>query len=432
MKRLFLLAFLAVSARAAGPTAPQLIKLEKELTTEQEAQKNGTVGSEQYQLFLKEFRPEFEKTFSATPPSPENEALHARVLVLLGDHKEAVAGLQGALKKNPDDPTLRVSLGRTRLDQKDYAGAVAEANAVLEKDPSNQEAKALLAESRGRVAPTNTGRSPVTSQTGQAILPVATTQRPGVAFTSTPKHGPIANPVPATQTERPEPNESKSKPWWPWSIPFSAALIGYGYVHGKIENDDVCADSTEPTPEQVAKKEKIVKTAKLAGTVLAAGCVIAAVGPYVVAGAGAFFTSLAPPAAGTLALAGGGTLGGAAALSPAVVTAGANALGATTVVVGEAKVASDYYSNSKKDSSDRGTDAGKVKQKKGDFLEKLERTKPKTNRSRWIDEDGKIYEWDSQHGELEVYNGRGQHIGVRDPETGEWIKPAKPGRVTEP
>ena len=77
-------------------------------------------------------------------------------------------------------------------------------------------------------------------------------------------------------------------------------------------------------------------------------------------------------------------------------------------------------------------DSGQVKPKKGEFLKKLSRAKSKGNRTRWKDEKGKIYEWDSQHGELEVYNSRGKHIGVRDPETGKWIKSAKPGRTIEP
>ncbi|PIT98753.1 MAG: hypothetical protein COT74_13750 [Bdellovibrionales bacterium CG10_big_fil_rev_8_21_14_0_10_45_34] len=34
-------------------------------------------------------------------------------------------------------------------------------------------------------------------------------------------------------------------------------------------------------------------------------------------------------------------------------------------------------------------------------------------RARWYDEDGKIYEWDSQHAELEVYSSNGcRHLGA--------------------
>jgi len=44
--------------------------------------------------------------------------------------------------------------------------------------------------------------------------------------------------------------------------------------------------------------------------------------------------------------------------------------------------------------------------------------------------DGKkFYEWDYAHGEIEVYNARGQHLGVQDPITGAMIKPPVSGRT---
>ena len=42
-----------------------------------------------------------------------------------------------------------------------------------------------------------------------------------------------------------------------------------------------------------------------------------------------------------------------------------------------------------------------------------------------------FYTWDSLHGEVEVFNKRGIHIGVADPQTGIMIKPAVPGRRIE-
>ena len=53
-------------------------------------------------------------------------------------------------------------------------------------------------------------------------------------------------------------------------------------------------------------------------------------------------------------------------------------------------------------------------------------------RKRWKDNDGNIYEWDSQHGELEKYDKHGKHLGSVDPNTGEQIKPPKKGRKVEP
>lgn len=51
-------------------------------------------------------------------------------------------------------------------------------------------------------------------------------------------------------------------------------------------------------------------------------------------------------------------------------------------------------------------------------------------RSRWKDKKGRIYEWDSQHGAVEMYDSQGEHLGEFNPETGEQTKPAKPGRTT--
>jgi hypothetical protein len=48
---------------------------------------------------------------------------------------------------------------------------------------------------------------------------------------------------------------------------------------------------------------------------------------------------------------------------------------------------------------------------------------------RWRSHNGRrLYTWDSVHGEVEVFNARGKHLGALDPKTGEWIKPAVPGR----
>ncbi|NBI43654.1 hypothetical protein GVX76_09220 [[Haemophilus] felis] len=53
-------------------------------------------------------------------------------------------------------------------------------------------------------------------------------------------------------------------------------------------------------------------------------------------------------------------------------------------------------------------------------------------RARWKDKDNKIFEWDSQHGELEMYDKRGRHLGAFDPKTGKQIKDPDPKRRIEP
>ena len=53
-------------------------------------------------------------------------------------------------------------------------------------------------------------------------------------------------------------------------------------------------------------------------------------------------------------------------------------------------------------------------------------------RSRWKDNEGNIYEWDSQHGALEKYNKKGKHLGEFDYKTGVQTKVADPKRRVEP
>ncbi|WP_283131451.1 colicin E3/pyocin S6 family cytotoxin [Enterovibrio norvegicus] len=65
------------------------------------------------------------------------------------------------------------------------------------------------------------------------------------------------------------------------------------------------------------------------------------------------------------------------------------------------------------------------------------KAKPKTSvqgggkkRARWKDKK-RIYEWDSQHGKVEVYDKNGNHIGEFDHNTGEQTKPKDPKRKVE-
>jgi hypothetical protein len=41
------------------------------------------------------------------------------------------------------------------------------------------------------------------------------------------------------------------------------------------------------------------------------------------------------------------------------------------------------------------------------------------------------YEWDFTHGDIEVYDGRGNHLGSMDPVSGEMTKPPVAGRTIE-
>ena len=53
-------------------------------------------------------------------------------------------------------------------------------------------------------------------------------------------------------------------------------------------------------------------------------------------------------------------------------------------------------------------------------------------RQRWQDPRGRIYEWDYQHGTVEIYDARGRHQGEFDPHTGQTVGPRERGRRVEP
>ncbi len=46
--------------------------------------------------------------------------------------------------------------------------------------------------------------------------------------------------------------------------------------------------------------------------------------------------------------------------------------------------------------------------------------------------DGRIFEWDYQHGAVEAYDRRGRHLGEFDAETGEMRRAPITGRTVEP
>jgi hypothetical protein len=53
-------------------------------------------------------------------------------------------------------------------------------------------------------------------------------------------------------------------------------------------------------------------------------------------------------------------------------------------------------------------------------------------KKRWRSDGGKrLYTWDSLHGEVEVFNSRGKHLGALDPNKGDWVKDAVPGRTID-
>jgi hypothetical protein len=63
------------------------------------------------------------------------------------------------------------------------------------------------------------------------------------------------------------------------------------------------------------------------------------------------------------------------------------------------------------------------------FLDDCESLGAVNGQRRWRNPDrDRLYTWDSLHGEIEVYNNRGKHLGVIHAVTGQWIKDAVKGR----
>jgi RHS repeat-associated protein len=60
------------------------------------------------------------------------------------------------------------------------------------------------------------------------------------------------------------------------------------------------------------------------------------------------------------------------------------------------------------------------------------KVKSKAGRARWTLPNGDVAEWDSRHGDVEVYDKTGKkHKGSYNPETGKQNKPPKKGQTTE-
>lgn len=64
------------------------------------------------------------------------------------------------------------------------------------------------------------------------------------------------------------------------------------------------------------------------------------------------------------------------------------------------------------------------------FLDDCESLRAINGIKRWRDKNGRLFSWDALHGEIEVFNKRGKHIGVMNPQ-GEFIKEAVKRRTID-
>lgn len=129
---------------------PRLARLEQVLGRALEAKRQGQFAPERYEEFLVQFRASLDQAWSLSRRAPPDTAVYARIKARLGDTAQALAALGPALEQDPQNPNLRLTFGEVSFEKKDYPAALAEANAVLERDPSNKRAIALKRFSEGR------------------------------------------------------------------------------------------------------------------------------------------------------------------------------------------------------------------------------------------------------------------------------------------
>lgn len=146
--------FAPFSASAQLGTPSDLQALSSELDAKL-ADSNLDKASRGFVEYKRDFRLRLDKARS----SSAEEGLYAQILARLGPEEalESRAFLQGRLKNAPDNPELRMSLGRVAYEQKDYALASAEAKSIMDSPDASPElrerASALWHMTKGRGAP---------------------------------------------------------------------------------------------------------------------------------------------------------------------------------------------------------------------------------------------------------------------------------------
>lgn len=145
-------------AVAAENTHPDLVLLEEDLTRAQNERKESKLSPARYSEWETDFRSRLSEAMERIPPSPVNQAAHARVVALLGDRKEAHAALDQAIKANPDDPVLLRTKGQLLLEQKDYTRAAEHGKLAWEKSgKTDTDALALYQTAKDRGVPNGAG-----------------------------------------------------------------------------------------------------------------------------------------------------------------------------------------------------------------------------------------------------------------------------------
>jgi len=98
--------------------------------------------------------------------------LYAALLRRLGEPDEALSALNGRLERDPTNANLRLAVGQSLFEKRDFNGALSQAEAILERDPQNKEALGLKYQSRDR------GGTGLVSQAKAAAIPQPSPAQP--------------------------------------------------------------------------------------------------------------------------------------------------------------------------------------------------------------------------------------------------------------
>lgn len=271
----------AADGGSSGPDAPapELVRLDEDLADIQRAKEQGRIGPEKYQAFLTRFRAEFDAFNLRTPPVPADVKLHARILSRLGENGRAAANLTQVLQRDPENIDLRVALGQVHLDGKNYPAALAEADAILKRDPTNKAALALKYSSAGRAAPGRDRsevstmaadeRSTVRNRLSETAVPATRNFSHKVA---------VVPPDPLAEQKKPEP--ARPNPLVPLAEAAGLGILAYGVSRSKASYESAEGFDEEHRPPY-GRGQQFVAGAVIAGLV----------------GAGVYFAGVAAVAA---------------------------------------------------------------------------------------------------------------------------------------
>lgn len=332
---------------------PDLLLLEQDLTLKQNDKKEDRVTQEDYQAWETEFRELLAAALARVPPSPDNNATHARIMAMIGDRAQAQATLDQALKENPGSPVLLRTKGRLLYEQNDFPGAAQLGLQAWEKSGhTDLAAQELYQTSKDRHAPSGAVASlPAdTLRISQepAVVSAKGADKPYI-FTVNGKAKPIE--VPATETTPVSPTQSEGNGiglLTTLGITAGFLMITWGAVPQNTKDHFKQVFWEQPKQEVKILAGAVAVTAALVGAFHIGVIVI----PPLLAG-----TATTSPPAMTLALAGGGTAGGTTAATIAWEQALVGTVKAAILAAGAyigVKKAGEHVSFSKPDQSKQG------------------------------------------------------------------------------